>query len=294
MSGVGAYLDFYATAYAPFHVERQVVGSLPVGLILSQQGSHETTSETEDAFFVGVALRNAVTHSRMDMGDGARPVINRPGIVICQPARSSARFEVEGDHTVVGMVAAQADLCRLIGGDPARADAALARLGGRQIPDPDITGALRAMWVHAATEGLSGTLMIDGLLRQVVARLLVHAERGETALRRLTLSPAEMRRVRERIEAALHGPITTAMLAAETGVPTFHFDHAFEAAMGVASAAFVTQCRLERAKRMLVEGDAPLDWIATACGFVSSAHMAARMSVQEATTPTAYRAAARI
>ena len=61
-------------------------------------------------------------------------------------------------------------------------------------------------------------------------------------------------------------------LAAEAGFSVFHFARAFKRSTGMAPHEFVTICRIERAKAMLIAGRGSVPEIAYAVGYSNVSH----------------------
>lgn len=86
------------------------------------------------------------------------------------------------------------------------------------------------------------------------------------------LSPWQMRRVAELVDARLDGALTVADLAAQCGLSSSYFTQAFRRSTGVPPHRWLTERRVERAKALLRAGAMPLSEIALACGFAHQSH----------------------
>lgn len=107
------------------------------------------------------------------------------------------------------------------------------------------------------------------------------------------LAPHIRRRVLEAIEAALDEPLTLGRLAAVAGQSEFHFARMFRASVGLPPHAYVLARRLDRARRLLAEGDRPLAEIAAACGFTHPSHLTRHFRAAFGGPPGAWRTAVR-
>lgn len=83
--------------------------------------------------------------------------------------------------------------------------------------------------------------------------------------------------------------ISDETLACQLGLSTSHFRHLFREATGQPFHRYVVSVRLERARRMLVEGDAPVSKIAAVVGFVSMSHFSRAFFNRFAASPTQMR-----
>ena len=103
------------------------------------------------------------------------------------------------------------------------------------------------------------------------------------------LSPGAMRRVREYVEVHLGENIDLLMLAGVAGLSVHHFARQFKQSAGVTPHAYLTQERVERARKMLVQTDLPLAEIAFAAGFFDQGHLARHFRHMLGTTPREFR-----
>jgi AraC family transcriptional regulator len=157
----------------------------------------------------------------------------------------------------------------------------------------------------------------DQLLRQVGLALLAEALAGEPArslyaeslvqtlalhlVRRYSVAgsaPAEfrgglsgyhLRRVKEFIEEHLGQALTVADIAGSVGLSQFHFARAFKLATHLTPHRYLTERRVERAKRLLAESDLPLVEVGTRAGFKSQSHFTTLFRRFTSATPKAWR-----
>jgi AraC-like DNA-binding protein len=96
-------------------------------------------------------------------------------------------------------------------------------------------------------------------------------------------------RVLARIEDELASPLPLEQLAATAGMPLLRFLRSFAFATGMTPHAWITERRLQRARRMLRGSHAPLADIAAACGFTHQSHLGALLKRETGHTPSRYR-----
>lgn len=122
----------------------------------------------------------------------------------------------------------------------------------RTVTEPDPTGA---------------SLEPDERLLGVIARLI-----GNRPPRASVGIPAGMVRLRERIADDPAVPVTLADLARESGLSRFQVVRGFKKAFGLPPHAYLLQCRLNLARRLIARG-MPLAEAAVAGGFSDQSHM---------------------
>ena len=103
------------------------------------------------------------------------------------------------------------------------------------------------------------------------------------------LSPERLESVQRFVAARLSEPIHVEDLAAVAGLSPFHFSRMFHAATGKAPHAYVTACRMDKAKRLLAETDLALAKVATEVGYRTQAHFTGVFHRHVGVTPRTYR-----
>lgn len=104
------------------------------------------------------------------------------------------------------------------------------------------------------------------------------------------ISDARVARVIEFMSAHFDQPLTLDQLAAEACVSKFHFTRLFRSKVGQSPLGFLTDLRLEAARRMLVTSDLSVAAVGEACGYRAPSHFSAAFTARYGLTPTAFRA----
>lgn len=82
-------------------------------------------------------------------------------------------------------------------------------------------------------------------------------------------------------------------IAGSTGLSAFHFTRRFGAATGKAPHAFLTEIRLDHARRLLADTCLPIAEIAQRCGYATHAHFTGVFGRHAGLTPAQYRSQVR-
>jgi AraC family transcriptional regulator len=98
-----------------------------------------------------------------------------------------------------------------------------------------------------------------------------------------------LRRINDRIEADMGGPLSIAYLAADCGMSSRHLIRTFKESVGRTLIGFIADARLRRAERELAEEDALIKVVAYNCGFRSAAAFSASFRKSKGLTPKQYR-----
>ena len=213
-------------------------------------------------------------------------IVDRPlrrGTVSFVPRATPVEIEYPASNSVMLMML-----------PPALVDAALADLG-TELPrvvhgerNERLAQLFSLVEGELAAPGFGSDLLLDGLTRALMAALArTHVEVAPA--HRLHLSPVKLRRAVEFIDAELGRSIGLHEIAAAAGLSPFHFSRVFKLATGETPYQFVGSRRLERACRLLRDGDLPLAELALCCGFASQSHFTAAFSKSLGVSPGRYR-----
>jgi AraC family transcriptional regulator len=133
-------------------------------------------------------------------------------------------------------------------------------------------------------------LVVDSISAALAAHMLRSYnafEAPETAPDR-PLGKLEVTRLTEFIEDNLDRPICLEDLAAVVNVSRFHFSRLFKRTIGVTAISFVEQCRISRAKALIIDTTLPLAEIALATGFADQSHFTRRFQRHVGCTPAVF------
>jgi AraC-like DNA-binding protein len=103
------------------------------------------------------------------------------------------------------------------------------------------------------------------------------------------LAPWQLRRACAFIDAHLCGDPSVSDLARECRLSASHFARAFRQSTGMAPHRWIMKRRIERAKKLLLEGELDLVQIALACGFFDQSHFIRNFGRSEGHSPGKWR-----
>jgi len=176
-------------------------------------------------------------------------------------------------------------------GDPARAEI-LPTIGAQ---DPLVESLAMAVRETLDPADMADRVYVEYLGRALAARLLRRYAAGAAAPPepKGALSRAEVARAVELMEARLNEPLTLSDIAAGAGLAPGYFAKAFKAAVGAPPHQHLMRLRVERARRLLANTDAPIVEIALACGFSHQEHLTRLFRRATGFTPASYRRSVR-
>ncbi|MFF9244398.1 AraC family transcriptional regulator [Streptomyces sp. NPDC014801] len=160
---------------------------------------------------------------------------------------------------------------------------------GAAVDSPDLRDPLlrrRVGQVHAALARPGEELEAESRLTLVGERLRAHL-RPRLAVKDPRPDPVLARRLRELLDARVTDGVTLEEAARVLRAHPAHLVRAFSAAYGIAPHQYLTSRRVERARRLLLDGQ-PASAAATAAGFYDQAHLTRHFRKLVGVTPGKY------
>jgi AraC family transcriptional regulator len=142
----------------------------------------------------------------------------------------------------------------------------------------------------------SAPIYIDYLTRAVAARLIrAHSTRSmpRPEAKAGTLTRIQLNRAIEFMEENLDKRLGLIDVARAVGLSATHFARCFKQSTGSAPHQYLMRCRVERARRLLVETENAIAQIAFTCGFAHQEHLTRVFRRLSGETPARFRHAAR-
>lgn len=136
--------------------------------------------------------------------------------------------------------------------------------------------------IDVSSDALAALMRLIGI---ELERLFDRQQDGRSGGR---LAPWQYRRIRERLDAG-GDPPTVAELAELCGISARHLHRQFLALTGKTVSGYIEARRIERAKDLLAEREAPIKTIALACGFTHGASFSRAFRRATGLTPQGYR-----
>jgi AraC family transcriptional regulator len=159
------------------------------------------------------------------------------------------------------------------------------------VPDQTLHDFARLLQSEASQGSLGSALMVQSTVCSLGIHLLrrYSSLAGSPGRSQPTVTSARLNRVVEYMMAHLDQPIALPDLAAVCGISVSHFTRAFRQATGSSPHAFLTDLRLQKAKRLLEQTDLSITSIALSCGFEQPQYFATQFRRKLGWTPSAWR-----
>lgn len=214
--------------------------------------------------------------------DTGSAFIRREGHIDLVPSHQAGGFDAEAPYD-----------CLEVGLAPGVVDRVAAEVGraGRlearhMLRDPRIYHLARALADGHAANAPNDALYVDSVGVALAVRLLGLEEARETASR---LTGAQMKRLLDHIEAHLDQPLTIDTLSRVAGASSSHLCRWFKVATGTTLHRYVLRRRVERARRLLIEGRMRTIDVALSVGFAHQSHLARWMRRELGVPPSHFR-----
>lgn len=148
--------------------------------------------------------------------------------------------------------------------------------------------SLAAKWTAGTTTPQSeGAAALSSLME---VQSSFHASfKPASTIRKGGLSPFNIRKICQHIDAHLPGDLSVTSLAEMAGLSPFHFARCFRVSLGLPPHQYVLERRLRAAKALLSQQEAPLATIAQRSGFQSQSRFTTVFRQKVGMTPGAYR-----
>jgi AraC family transcriptional regulator len=227
---------------------------------------------------------------RIGNGSAARCVTSSPGrfSLLHQGFEQDALFW-EGTRQLLYVAIRDEQLTELMSQRPDLA--AVAIEPQYAITDPHVVALVLAMKDEIRAGCPSGRLYAEALSLALSTRLRARYSRGNVPLGRygFALSSAQVRCVREYIQAHLASDISLMELARLVHLSPHYFSTLFKHALGVPPHQYVLQQRIHEAQRQLALGRMPISDVALKVGFSDQSHFSRAFRKATGTTPKRYQ-----
>ena len=157
--------------------------------------------------------------------------------------------------------------------------------------DPYLSALSSVLLSALEEEGANNQLFVDQLAMSLLAHFAqTYGDlRSREGVQEGGLAPWQERRAKEIMRVRLASSLTIADVAAECRLTPSHFARSFRRSTGVAPHAFLSQLRIEEAKRLMTTTELPLADIALMCGFGDQSYFTRVFSRSIGTSPGAWR-----
>lgn len=158
--------------------------------------------------------------------------------------------------------------------------------------DPLLTQVGLALWRELEQPSPAGKLYAQTAAQLLAVHLLRRYTPAGAAVKEEIhgrLTPQQVQRVKEYVQAHLSQDLCLDALAQQAGFSPYHFARLFRRSTGESPHQFVLRQRIERAQSLLEAPDIPLAQVALATGFAHQSHLTQHFKRQLGLTPSAYR-----
>jgi AraC family transcriptional regulator len=155
--------------------------------------------------------------------------------------------------------------------------------------DPLCRELALSMVAEAQSHGAAARMYVESAAIVLSQRLLALRGRPPVPSSRPGLPPAVLRRAKEFLHDQMDRNPGVTELSSAVGMNVDHFSRMFKRSTGLAPHQYLGNIRLERAKRLLVEGRAPIIEIAYEIGYANPSQFSAFFRKRTGLSPTEFR-----
>ncbi len=144
--------------------------------------------------------------------------------------------------------------------------------------DPFMQTTLATLRSEAEVGGLGSQLLVDSLKTTLVIHLLrnycaTRPKISSSSAQTTGLSKAALTLVIDYIHSSLHQDLQLGQIAAIAQISPYHFLRLFKQSLGVTPYQYILECRIERAKYLLRQGELTIAEVAMQTGFCDQSHL---------------------
>lgn len=220
--------------------------------------------------------------------DKWRNCLMKPGdlFIIPDGASHAARWQEEGEAIIMAL---EPDLISKIAPEAVKEQKVeLIRAKGQS--DGLITNIALAFKEELESGGSGGKLYRDSLTNALVAKLLrSHSVTYATYEPVGGLSKRKLNQVIDYVQAHLTEEISLTQMAGVAGLSQFHFSRMFKESVGISPNRYVNNCRVEKAKLLLMQEQLAINKISAACGYKNPSYFIRQFRKITGVTPKVYQ-----
>jgi AraC family transcriptional regulator len=146
-----------------------------------------------------------------------------------------------------------------------------------------------SMMTEAQTHGPAARMYVESAAIVLAQRLMLLAQRPVTPAPRPGLAPSILRRAKEFLHDEMGRNPGVTEVSAAVGMTVDHFSRMFKRSTGLAPHQYLGNLRLDRAKRMLAHGRAPIIEIAYEIGYANPSQFSEFFRKRTGLSPTEFR-----
>lgn len=284
-----SHLDFYRQVYS--HALRDVrpAGRTGAAMFTAEQTAGDWSDAASPDLVIGLLLKGQV-EATIDVGAGQfRKSQTALGDIVVIPPHVGTTFLIGGDHRTCGLAMPYAQLLDLAGdGSGLPPDGDFGRLHSGMLRDHILQDMVERLWREGASGSVHGSLWADGMLLQIVARLLYLAE-PQARPAKGGLAPWQLRRLTDYLVAHLDQELSLSDLSRLVGLSAAHLSREFKASTGASPWRWLAERKIERAKALLSDPKLTLTEVAQMVGYAGQSTFGEAFRRGTGMTPGQYR-----
>ncbi len=144
-----------------------------------------------------------------------------------------------------------------------------------KVTDPLIHQIARALKTELSSDALGSRLYAESMATALAVHLLRRYSVRSQIIRDYTdgLPKYKLQQAIDYINQYLDQDLTLAAIATTVQVSPYHFSRLFKQSTGLTPHQYVIQCRVERAKQLLLQGELTIAEVAYSVGFANQSHL---------------------
>lgn len=215
-----------------------------------------------------------------------------PGLVTILPPGRAVAFRTEGSISLVTLHVPRTTL-GVVQAEYLRSPEELTPLSNFAFRDAYVSAGMEALLRAARSGGTERTNYVAKVSEALLAHLARWSIRPETSDRRVTpdhrLGCTSLNELLAFVDKGLSGKLSLDTLAMRAGLSRAAFTRSFRASVGLSPHQYLSERRIAAAKRLLLETEFDLAYIAQETGFSSQSHFTGVFRDMVGCTPARFR-----
>ena len=248
-------------------------------------------SPEDDAYIIGVSLRDHAALRFTEDGRESPPTLLRAGDTIFNDLRRNPRFLKDAPFGAIAFYFPRSAFDEIADDAHAQRIEELRCPRGKGIPDATMRNLGSTLIAGFDRSAEVSRIFVDHVSLAVCAHVAqaYGGMRPNSMGRRGGLAAWQERRAKDLLAANLDGSVALADVARECRLSVSHFSRAFRQSVGVAPHGWLLNRRMELAKDLLRDRESSLSEIALRCGFADQSHFTRVFTRRVGVTPGAWR-----
>lgn len=288
-----SFSEFHRYAdYSEFTQEhRNSIGKIPFSIFNTESLPHQFTDPkvNEVVLILPLSVENGCQWT-WDIFNRKVTQKTVPGKMLVMPPNVESNWNVTGKRKVLAVCIPDSSFKLVLqDGNTQNLNSALWNLSSDTWEDSFIETSILKIWKHSLINNNLDKFLLDSLISTIIIELMIKSNIVERRFVKSTFSTEKISKMKNFIEENLTDNISINNLAEIMGCSTRHFARVFYQNFNITPHKWITNYKIEKVKKLLLETDDNIYLIAEICGFANQGHLTKYFKNSTNLTPKEWR-----